>query len=137
MAQLRRVARFTLRLDVGSSAEDWTCKENFMKARWIAIPLATVAFLAAGAASADEALARRSGCLECHGVDQKIIGPSFYAIAERYRNDARARAPLVESIKKGSKGKWIEVTGGTPMPGHSPRLSDADVQRLVDWVMSL
>src|SRR5262249_49453443 len=42
----------------------------------------------------DEALLKRSGCQECHSVDKKVIGPAFRDIAERYRNDARARTLL-------------------------------------------
>jgi cytochrome c551/c552 len=108
-----------------------------MKARWIGIPAIALMLLGAGEAWADEALARSSGCLECHSVDKKVIGPGFHDIAERYRNDARARAALIEKVKKGAKGNWTDVTGGVPMPPHSPRLSDAEIQRLVDWVMSL
>ena len=108
-----------------------------MKARWIGIPVIALMFLGAGKAWADEALARRSGCLECHSVDKKVIGPAFHDIAARYSNVARARATLMEKVKKGGKGNWTEVTGGVPMPPHSPRLTDAEIQRLVDWVMSL
>lgn len=107
-----------------------------MKTRWIGIPVIALMLLGAGEAWADEALARSSGCLECHSVDKKVIGPAFRDIAERYRNVARARTTLIEKVKNGAKGNWTEVTGGVPMPPHSPRLSDAEIQRVVDWVMS-
>src|SRR5574341_1268358 len=83
----------------------------------------------------DEALAQSSGCLECHGVDQKIIGPSFHDIAARYRGDAGARNALVEIVKHGGKGNWTDLTGGVPMPPYSPTLSDAESEQLVDWVL--
>lgn len=107
-----------------------------MKAHWVGMPVITLMFLGCGTAWADEALARSSGCLECHSVDKKVIGPAFRDIAKRYRNDAGARAMLIDKVKNGAKGNWTEVTGGVPMPPHSPRLSDTEIQRLVDWVMN-
>lgn len=85
----------------------------------------------------DEALAQSSGCLECHGIDQKIIGPSFHDIAEKYKGDARVRPALVEIVKHGGKGNWTEITGGVLMPPYSPRLSDAEIEQLVDWLLDL
>ena len=82
-------------------------------------------------------LAKKDGCTECHSIDKKLIGPAFRDIAAKYKDDGRARSALVEKVRKGGKGNWTEVTGGVPMPPHSPRLSDADIRRLVDWVLSL
>ena len=107
-----------------------------MKAHWMGI-FAALMITAAGQALADEALARKSGCLECHSVDKKLIGPAYHDVAARYKSDARARNALIEKVKKGGKGNWTEVTGGVLMPPFSPRLSDAEIQRLVDWVLSL
>ena len=107
-----------------------------MKARWIGIPAALM-IVSAGQALADEALARKSGCLECHSVEKKLIGPAYHEVAAKYKGDARARTALIEKVKKGGKGNWTEVTGGVLMPPFSPRLSDAEIQRLVDWVLSL
>lgn len=84
----------------------------------------------------DEAIAKNNGCLECHGADQKI-GPTFHDIAAKYKGDARARDALIETVKNGGKGNWTEVTGGVPMPPYSPRLSDAEIEQLVDWLSGL
>lgn len=111
-----------------------------MKARWIGIPVITLTFLGAGEAWANEALARSSGCLECHSVDKgdkKVVGPPFREIAARYKHDRGARAALIERVKKGSKGNWTEVSHGVPMPPYSGRLSDTEIKRLVDWVLGL
>jgi cytochrome c551/c552 len=97
--------------------------------------LALVVF-AAPAAHADEALARASGCLECHGVSAHGMGPSFTAVAERYRTSDQARPRLLASVRNGSKGAWIEVSRGAPMPGQSARLSEAQTERLVDWILA-
>jgi cytochrome c len=82
-------------------------------------------------------LARKSGCLACHSIEKKLVGPAWKDVAARYRNDAGARAALIEKVKKGGKGNWTEVTGGTPMPPYSPRVSDADIEALVDFVLAL
>ena len=95
------------------------------------------AFVAAGQALADEVLAERSGCIECHAARQKGIGPSFGDIASKYKGDSRARATLIETVKKGGKGNWTAVTAGVPMPPYSGRLTDAEIQLLVDWVLRL
>jgi cytochrome c len=83
-----------------------------------------------------EALAERSGCRRCHNVDSKSIGPAFHDIAAKYKDVAGIRGTLIEKVKKGGKGNWIDVTGGVPMPPHSGLLSEAEISRLVDWILS-
>ena len=90
----------------------------------------------AGPAMANEALAERSGCLQCHKVSGKSIGPAFGDIAARYKNDNRARATLIEKVKLGGKGNWTKVTGGVPMPPFSSLLAEEEIRGLVDWVLS-
>lgn len=87
--------------------------------------------------STTEVLAQKSGCLECHGIDQKIIGPAFRDIAAKYQGDKLAREALIQTVKNGGKGNWTEVTGGVLMPPYSPRLSAAEIEQLVDWVLGL
>lgn len=86
---------------------------------------------------ADLDLAKKSGCLACHAVDKKVVGPAWQDVSAKYKGDAGAKATLVEKIKKGGKGNWTEVTGGVPMPPYSPRVADADIEKLVDFVLSL
>lgn len=121
-----------------------------MKARWFALPITTLVIIStAFALTANpratswttqdqdpETLATKSGCLECHSVDKKVTGPAFHDVAARYKDDPEARSKLIEKVKKGGKGNWTEVTRGVPMPGHEKLISDADIARLVDWVLS-
>jgi cytochrome c len=81
-------------------------------------------------------LVEQSGCLKCHAVDKKVIGPAFRDVAARYRNDARARETLRDKVKKGGKDNWTEVTGGVLMPPHAGLLPDSLIAQLVDWVLS-
>ena len=95
------------------------------------IALAGFALVALPAA-ANEELAKKNACTACHAVDKKLVGPAFKDVANKYRNDKKAEAMLVEKVKKGGVGVWGQV----PMPPNTT-VSDADVKTLVKWVLSL
>ena len=104
--------------------------------KWLIIP-AAVALMVSGSAFADLELAKKSGCLACHSVDKKIVGPAWKDVSAKYKGDASKRAELIKKVHTGGKGNWTKVTGGAPMPPYSPRVSDADIEKLVDFVLSL
>jgi cytochrome c len=108
-----------------------------MKARWISVLTAALLILGTGPTLADEALAQKRGCYECHSIDKTVVGPSYKDIAARYANDAGARDALIRTVKYGGKGNWSEISKHVPMPSHSGRLSQAEIERLVDWVLGL
>jgi len=83
------------------------------------------------------ALAQESGCLACHKVETKLVGPSWRDVSEKYRGDATAKARLVALVKTGGKGNWTEATGGMPMPPYSPRVSDENIDKLVTFILAL
>ena len=85
--------------------------------------VASLALVATGAASAQEALAKSEGCLNCHAVDAKKVGPSFKDIAAKYKGQADAEAKLVDKLAKGQ---------GHPATKAKPD----DVKGLVKWVLS-
>ena len=97
---------------------------------------AAAATLATGAHAADakaaEALAKSSGCLACHTVDKKLVGPSYKEVANRYRKDKKAEANLVKKVKAGGKGVW----GDIPMPPNA-HVKDADIKSIVQWILSI
>jgi cytochrome c len=90
------------------------------------------AFVAAPAI-ADVELATNNGCLGCHQIETKVVGPAWKDVAAKVSDRAR----LVDSIKNGSQGKWAEITGGMAMPANSPRVSDADIEKLADFILTL
>ena len=96
---------------------------------------AAAALLVSGHAAADQAMAQKDGCLACHGIDKKIVGPAYKDIAKKYAGQKDAEAHLVKKVTEGGKGVWGEV----PMPpkGGNAAVSDADVKALVKWVLSL
>lgn len=93
--------------------------------------VAFTCFAHADDAKKAEALAKSSGCMACHAVDTKLVGPSYKDVAAKYRDAKNAQAILMKKIKDGGSGVW----GPIPMPPH-PAISDADLKVMVDWVLS-
>jgi cytochrome c len=107
----------------------------------------------ASVAMAEEglALAKKSGCLACHSVEKKVVGPAWMDVSKKYKGVAEMTATLTDGtvakgapkdvlntkVHKGGKGNWTAVTHGVPMPPYSPRVSDADIAKLVDFVLGL
>lgn len=76
-------------------------------------------------------MAKANGCYSCHSAAEKIVGPAFNSVAEKYAGDKDAVATLAQSIQMGSKGKW----GRAAMPAHSS-LSAQDLKLLAAWVLA-
>ena len=102
-----------------------------MKAVWIGM-VAASALLMVGTAQANADLAKSSGCLNCHTVDKKLVGPALKDIAAKYKGDATAADKLAVKIQKGSQGVW----GPIPMPPNS-KVNDADAKTLAQFILSL
>lgn len=99
--------------------------------------LVTVGLLSAGAAQADEALAKAKNCLACHSVDKKVVGPAYKDIAKRYAGQKDAEAKLAEKVIKGGKGAWAKELGAEiPMPPNAMVKPD-EATKLVKWILSL
>ena len=87
---------------------------------FLSAALGAAALLSAPAHALDAAaaveLAKASGCYSCHANGEKVVGPAFATIAEKYAGDKDAAATLAQSIQNGSKGKY----GRIPMPPRMP-----------------
>lgn len=75
-------------------------------------------------------LAKKYGCMACHGIDQKVVGPAFRQVAERYRGDAAAVEKLQDKIKHGGSGVW----GSVAMPAQ-PQLTASELASMVRWLL--
>jgi cytochrome c len=75
--------------------------------------------------------ARDAGCLACHGVASRVVGPGLREVAERYRGDAGAQARLVGKVLEGGQGAW----GPVPMPPH-PAMAADEASALVRWILA-
>jgi cytochrome c len=87
-------------------------------------------------AVADEVLAERAGCSGCHGVAGQGTGPTYEAIALRYKGETGARELLSEKLAAGGAGNWTDETGGLSMPPYSNLLSSEEIRALVDWILA-
>jgi cytochrome c len=106
-----------------------------MKATWLGMAAAAAVLVSGYANAADEAammaLAQKSACMSCHGMDKKIVGPGYKEVAAKYKGDSGAAAKLAAKVKAGGKGVWGEV----PMPPNAG-VSDANAKALVDWILT-
>ncbi len=90
-----------------------------------------VAALASPAAWSDAAkLAQEKGCLGCHAVDKKVVGPAYKDVAAKYKGQAEAVDKLAQKIKEGGSGNW----GSVPMPPNA--VTDEEAKTLAEWVLS-
>jgi S-disulfanyl-L-cysteine oxidoreductase SoxD len=83
---------------------------------------------ATGSAAALTALQKHS-CTACHGIDTKLVGPSFQEISKKHAARGDAAAYLAGKIKAGGSGVW----GAIPMPGQS--LPESDSNDIVRWII--
>jgi cytochrome c551/c552/cytochrome c5 len=96
-------------------------------------PAASAAAPAAAPATADgAALLQKNGCLVCHAIDKKVVGPSYKEVAAKFGADKNAAAELAQKVKGGSVGVWGQV----PMPPN-PQVSDADLQVMLKYILAL
>lgn len=95
--------------------------------------IAAAAVGVAGTASAQEAAAKSAGCLNCHAVDTKKVGPAFKDVAAKYKGKD-ASAQLFDKVRKGGSG----VYGPVPMaPNPVSKISDADLKKVVAYILKL
>jgi cytochrome c len=109
-----------------------------MKLNWI-VGSAVAMLMVAGQSyaaldmEAGKALAKKSGCFACHSVETKRVGPAWNDVSAKYKGDAGAKDNLVKWIHTGGKGRWNFGT----MPAYSPRVPDADIDALAEFILSL
>ncbi|MCX8060132.1 MAG: c-type cytochrome, partial [Aquificaceae bacterium] len=77
-----------------------------------------------------EALAQQKGCMACHAKNEKKVGPSYAAVAQKYAGRADAVDYLAGKIKNGGVGVWGQV----PMPAQN--VTDQEARDLAKWVLS-
>jgi len=77
-------------------------------------------------------LVKGSDCATCHKIDEKIIGPAFRDIANKYTNNEANVDMLANKIIKGGSGNW----GAIAMTPHSG-LSVDDAKAMAKYVLLL
>ncbi|MEM9917278.1 MAG: ThuA domain-containing protein [Bacteroidota bacterium] len=77
-------------------------------------------------------LMENSDCATCHQMKIQSVGPSYEAIAAKYKEDAAATGYLAERIIQGGGGVW----GETAMAAH-PQLSKSEAEQMSRYILSL
>lgn len=78
------------------------------------------------------ALIEKSDCKSCHALKDKSVGPSYWAIAERYQKEPGTIKKLAAKVISGGSGVW----GEHAMSAH-PQLSAQEASQMVAYVLSV
>jgi cytochrome c len=94
-----------------------------MKMILATVSAAMILWAGPGFAQSGPEVLKAKGCLNCHEMDKKKVGPAYKDIAAKYNGDKKAEAMLVDKIKEGK--------------GH-PKVaaSDAELKAAVGTVLS-
>ncbi len=93
-----------------------------MKA-FVMVVVAAAGLACAGVASAQEAAAKSAGCMNCHDVATKKVGPSFKDIAAKFKGKADAEATLVTKLETHAGHPEVKAKGD-------------ELKGIVKWVLS-
>ena len=77
--------------------------------------------------------AKKAGCMNCHALDRKIVGPSFKDVATKYKDDTGAEARLIKKVRGGGAGVWGKVM----MPANLGKMTSEEYKTTVAWILSL
>ncbi len=76
-----------------------------------------------------ERIVRRYGCISCHGLEHKKMGPSFRDIARRYSDEKQIKM----SIRQGSHDRWPEARHAKMPPFKE--IKDEELALISKWIM--
>ncbi|XVJ67052.1 MAG: cytochrome c class I [Lacibacter sp.] len=71
-------------------------------------------------------------CLTCHKVDEKLTGPAYRDVANKYESTPENIKMLSEKVVKGGSGVWGDVA----MP-QNPAVNPADAEKMVKYILML
>jgi cytochrome c len=79
-------------------------------------------------------LITKNDCLTCHRVDEKIQGPSYRDVANKYGSmPDTIVAYLAKKIIAGGSGNWAE----SPLMTPHPSLPEDDAKAMVKYILLL
>lgn len=78
------------------------------------------------------ALIASNDCLTCHKVDEKVTGPAYRDVANKYENTDANVKMLATKVINGGSGVW----GAVAMTPH-PALAEADAEQMVKYILLL
>ena len=98
------------------------------------IVLMTLISLAcSGPVLASEAMAKADGCLNCHAVDSKKVGPAFKDVAAKYKGKADAEATLYKHV---TTGPMVKVDGKEERHEIIKSKDDREIKNAIAYILS-
>ena len=101
------------------------------KIAMVAAAVSVMGFSGMASAEDMQALATAKGCMGCHSIEAKIVGPAYKDVAAKYKGDAGAVDKLAAKVVSGGAGVWGEI----PMPPNTS-VTPEEAKKLVEWVLS-
>ncbi|MBI5372367.1 MAG: c-type cytochrome [Sphingobacteriales bacterium] len=78
-------------------------------------------------------LVAKSDCLTCHKIEEKLTGPSYKEVAEKYKGATPEKiTELAQKIIKGGTGNW-----GTVIMIPHPSVTQEDAEAMVKYILLL
>ncbi len=74
-------------------------------------------------------LLAKHGCVACHAVESKVLGPALREVAAKYAGVAGAADQIAQHIREGGAGRWGQV----PMPPQ-PSVSAQEASDIARWI---
>lgn len=71
-------------------------------------------------------------CLTCHKIEEKVTGPSYRDVANKYDNTEENISMLAKKVKNGGSGVWGEVA----MPPN-PVITEEEAAKAVRYILLL
>ncbi|MBE7177117.1 MAG: c-type cytochrome [Mucilaginibacter polytrichastri] len=81
---------------------------------------------------AGQELVQASDCVGCHKENEKLVGPAYKDVANKYPMGESTVNMLAKKIIEGGTGVW----GDAQMTPH-PQLSEDDAKKMVKYIMLL
>jgi cytochrome c len=97
-----------------------------MRKMLLVVAAAGMLVTGAGYAASGADVLKAKGCLGCHDIDKKKVGPAYKDIAAQFKGNKNAEAELTKVLRAGPPGHAIKVT-----------ISDADLKSALDYILSL
>lgn len=71
-------------------------------------------------------------CLTCHKIDEKLTGPAYRDVANKYENTEANVKMLAEKVIKGGTGVWGEIA----MPANNS-VTKEEAEAIVKYILLL
>lgn len=79
-------------------------------------------------------LAKKNECVNCHAINERVVGPAWMAVSKKYADDPMAEEKLLFRISKGSSGFF----GLIHMPANDPDgHKQAEIKMMVKFILAL